>query len=155
PSRSFMFTRWPVLFGSSVDLTSVWGLSPAQFLDLVFWAASITVPGLLFWHGRRQPPSIRRVFSLVAVFAASMGIVHALRVLSADDSSMGLALSFAMVSVGLVAAVALLRRLQPDLAAVERTIRGDDLERLRLLEAAVTASGDGVMIAETSPHDDP
>src|SRR5258708_6478612 len=121
-----MFTPWPSLFGSSVDLIPMWGISPTQVLDLIFWAASIIVPGLLFWHGRRQPPSIRRVFSLVAVFAASMGIVHALRVLSVDDSSMGLALTFAMVSVGLVAAVALLRRLPPDLAAVERTIRGDD-----------------------------
>jgi len=60
-----------------------------------------------------------------------------------------------MGAIGLAAALALLRRLPSDLAAVERRIRGEDLERLRLLEAAVTASGDGVMIAEATPEDDP
>ena len=127
----------------------------AQSFEIVFWVTAIAVPGILYWHGRRQPPALRRVFSLVASFTASLGIVHALRVLPSANSSLGLSLSWATAAIGAIAAFALLRRLPSDLSAEDRAIHGDDLERLRLLEAAVTASGDGVMIAESTAEDDP
>ena len=69
-------------------------------------------------------------------------------------STIGLLLSGATVVIGMVAALALMRRLPTDFSLGERPIRSEDLERLRLLEAAVTASGDGVMIAETTPEAD-
>ena len=127
----------------------------AQSFEIVFWVAAIAVPGILYWHGRRQPPALRRVFSLVASFTASLGIVHALRVLPSANSTLGLSLSWATAAIGAIAAFALLRRLPSDLNSEVRPIHGDDLERLRLLEAAVTASGDGVMIAESTTEDDP
>ncbi|MBX9583602.1 MAG: response regulator, partial [Gemmataceae bacterium] len=60
----------------------------------------------------------------------------------------------AAVAAGWWAAVVLPRRLGPALDRVVRQARGGDLEQLRLLEAAVTASGDGVMVAEAGRHDD-
>ncbi|HEY2910514.1 MAG TPA: ATP-binding protein, partial [Gemmataceae bacterium] len=127
----------------------------SQASDLMFWFAATSVPCVLLWHSRRQSPPIRRVFSLVAVFAACMGIVLALRMLPTASWHSDTLLTFTASSVVLCSAGVLIRRLPADLAAIERKIRGDDLERLRLLEAAVTASGDGVMIAETQPGDDP
>ncbi|HEY3787957.1 MAG TPA: ATP-binding protein, partial [Urbifossiella sp.] len=131
------------------------GVSASQASDLLFWASAIAVPSVLLWHARRQPQPIRRVFSLVAVFAACSGIVYALRIMPATSSQTGAYLAYVTAAVGLGAAIALVRRLPADLAAVERKTTSDDLERLRLLEAAVTSSGDGVMIAETMSEDDP
>jgi signal transduction histidine kinase/ActR/RegA family two-component response regulator len=134
-----------------MSTTTLWALSAAQTSDLMNWLAAVAVPGLLFYHGRRQPPSIRRVFSLIAVFAVSTGIASALRVLPTAGSEIGTLLIGATAILGLVAAVALSRRVPYDL---ERSVRSDDLERLRLLEAAVTSSGDGVMIAEAACVED-
>ena len=141
---------------SPAPLSALWGAggSVSQLSELLFWAASIVVPCVLWWQARRQPPPLRRVFMLIAIFMACRGIVLALRVLPTDPNLESL-LAIATSIVWVVTAVELLRRLPSDLAAVERSIRGEDLERLRLLEAAVTASGDGVMIAEATTEDDP
>ncbi len=145
----------PLLSGLASRSFPLWGVAGEQSFEIVYWVAAIAVPGILYWHGRRQVPALRRVFSLVASFAASLGIVHALRVLPIANSALGLTLSWATVAIGAIAAFALLRRLPFELKAGDRPIHVDDLERLRLLEAAVTASGDGVMIAESTTEDDP
>jgi len=136
------------------QLAPLWGLSSTQASSLIMWVAVVVVPAILFRHGRRQPPTLRNVFVLIAVIAASLGFALAMSTLPVADSSLGVALTAATAAIALVAALTLLRRLPHDLA-LERTIRGDDLERLRLLEAAVTASGDGVMIAENALEHDP
>ncbi|MDB5308012.1 MAG: Blue-light-activated protein, partial [Gemmataceae bacterium] len=46
-------------------------------------------------------------------------------------------------------------RLPGALAAAGREARGEDHDQLRLLEAAVTSSGDGVMIADAAPPSEP
>ncbi len=132
----------------------LWALSSAQTSSTIMWVAAIAVPAILFHHGRRQPPAIRRVFVLVAVIAASLGFALAMSTLPVANTSLGVILSAATSLIAIFSAATLLRRLPPE-RMLERTICGDDLERLRLLEAAVTASGDGVMIAEATSNDFP
>ena len=125
--------------------------------DLSVWLAVVAVPLGLFWHARRQPPAVRRVLSLLATFAACAGLVQALRVLPAwdDGTGHGTALAVSAGAVGWGAVAALFRALPRALASVEAAARVEDNERLVILEAAVTASGDGVMIAEAAPADEP
>ena len=131
---------------SLFESAPLWALSAPQASAAVMWVAAVAVPAILFHHGRRQPPAIRRVFVLAAVIAACFGFAFAMNALPLAGSTLGSALSIANSVIAVVAAALLLRRLPTD---TDRTIRGDELERLHLLEAAVTASGDGVMIAET------
>ncbi|MBX9628824.1 MAG: PAS domain S-box protein, partial [Gemmataceae bacterium] len=78
----------------------------------------------------------------------------ALRSVPAGADWVGVGVGLAAVAAGWWAAVVLPRRLGPALDRVVRHARGEDLEQLRLLEAAVTASGDGVMVAEAGRADD-
>jgi signal transduction histidine kinase/ActR/RegA family two-component response regulator len=133
----------------NIPFAAVWGFSAAQTSSVIMWIAAVVVPAILFHHGRRQPVAIRKVYVLVAVIAASLGLAHAMSSLPLADSSLGVLLTAATAMIALCAAATLLRRLPHDIYE-ERTISGDDFERLRLLEAAVTASGDGVMIAEAT-----
>jgi len=137
----------------SAPFAALGGLTASQASSIILWVAAIVVPAMLFHHGRRQPPATRRVFVLVAVIAASLGFALALNALPVSESRLGVLLSTATSAIAIFAAALLLRRLPPGLAT-DRTIRGDELERLHLLEAAVTASGDGIMIAETTANPD-
>ncbi len=147
-----MFTV-PPLFAAAGSLWAA-RTPAAQVADLLFWVVAILAPLVLLQHALRQEQAIRRVLSLIALFSAVMGIVFALRVLAPPDTGDSVFV-FATAAIGLAASIVLIRRLPADLAAIERKLSGEDVERLRLLEAAVTASGDGVMIAEAMPEDDP
>jgi PAS domain S-box-containing protein len=85
----------------------------------------------------------------VAVFVGSCGLAYSLRAWSAATPGFwaGGLVVFAAAVVAWGAALGLLRFLPPALTAVERDTRVCEIERLRLLEAAVAASGDGVLIA--------
>ncbi len=113
--------------------------------ELLFWGAAVAVPLVLLVRSRRQIESIRRVVSLVAIFVAVTGLVHALRTLPAINSWLGAGLTVAVVWG---AAIVLMRGFPRALATVHDTAANEDSERLGVLEAAVMASGDGVMIAE-------
>jgi signal transduction histidine kinase/ActR/RegA family two-component response regulator len=125
--------------------------------ELLVLAAVLAVPLLLQWHARRQPPHVRRVLSLLAGFAAGGGLLLALRALPVWDAASwaGAAVTGLAAAMGVGGVVALLRRLPAALREIERAARVEDVERLGLLEAAVYASGDGVMIAEAVPASDP
>jgi signal transduction histidine kinase/ActR/RegA family two-component response regulator len=144
----------PAPFASLIGLTSFEDGPAAvhQAADLLFWLAVVAVPVVLFRHARRQPLPVRRVLSALGMFGACAGIVLALRALPAwaTNSVPGTAVAVAAAVVGCMAVVALARRLPAALASGEWGARGEDLERLRLLEAAVSASGDGVMIADAT-----
>ena len=122
--------------------------------DLLVWAATLAVPLFLLWHARGLPPAARRVFTVVAGVSAGTGLALALRAVPAGPGWAGVAVGLVAVAAGWWAAVVLPRRLGPALDRVVRQARGEDLEQLRLLEAAVTASGDGVMVAEAGGAED-
>ena len=121
--------------------------------DLLVWVAYVIVPIVLLVRGRRRTLPLRRVFDLLALFVTCCGVAHALQVISfgAGPGATGTALALATAAVVWGAALIVLRFLPRAAAVVEQEVRGEELDRLRLLEAAVTASGDGVMIAEATP----
>lgn len=140
----------------------LWGVDPVGVrttADVLIWLGVVAVPAALLWHAGKQSPPVRRLLTLVAVFAAAAGTAHVLRTLPTTGPSAwpAAAAVVAAAVAGWAAAVALLRQLPPALGDIRQSARDreDDLERLRLLEAAVTASRDGVMIAETAPDDQP
>src|SRR5262249_61237676 len=109
--------------------------------------ALVVAAGLLIW-GLRAPRPLGRVFTLLAVSAASAGLALVLR---ADPVAGPVA--WAGVVVGVVAAAGLALALRG--GAAELADRDADVDRLRLLAAAVTASGDGVMVVEAPAAGEP
>ncbi|MDB5309790.1 MAG: Blue-light-activated protein [Gemmataceae bacterium] len=126
------------------DLPGVF-VNPSDTPELLTWLAYLSVPLLLWSYGRGQPRSVRRVFGLLALCVGVCGVTHALSTASIA-APVRLAAPAAIWGVGLV----LLRLLPRAVSAVEQEARAGELERLRLLEAAVTASGDGLMVAEAA-----
>ena len=120
--------------------------------DLLVCLAYLVVPIFLLVSGTGRAHPRRRVFGLLAVFVACCGLVHGMRILS-DGTPSSATGAAAVVSaiIAWTAAVFLLRALPKATDAVGQQARGEELGQLRLLEAAVTASGDGVMIAESVP----
>jgi two-component system cell cycle sensor histidine kinase/response regulator CckA len=149
----------PVLaISNPVALMAVWpaalGEQPGA-LEWLAWLPFLVVAAFLWWYGGRQRGSPARLFGLLALLAVSGVAARALVGLSAQapGGAWGWA-AIVAVAVAWGAAVGLVRAMPRALARWEWAARGDELDRLRLLEAgeaAVAASGDGVMIAEACP----
>lgn len=125
------------------------GLAPPTWPDLLIWVAYLSVAGVLLWQRRSLPEPFRPVFGLLAAFSVSCGLTHTLWLVTPGlpTSSVWTLAKCAAAILTTGVALALLRLL-PKAAHSERDTRKGDLARLRLLAAAVNASGDGVMIAE-------
>ncbi len=122
---------------------------------LLLCLPSIAVPFLLLILGRGQPATVRRAYTVLAGFIALSGVTPFLwfaSTLSANSWAGGIA---ALEAAGLwVGTLIFLRVLPRVLTAIRDDGRTEDIARLRLLDAAVAASGDGVMIAEATGHDE-
>ena len=99
---------------------------------------------LLWRHGRRQRGWLGRVFTRLIVLTAA-GV--AVRVLATLPGSVWGWVAVVVVLAAWWAVAGLARALPRALARWQWAAGSGDVERFRLLEAAVAASGDGVMIA--------
>ena len=125
------------------------GFSLPAWPDLLIWLAYLAVAGVLFWQRRSMPALLRPVFALLAVVSVICGITHCLWLVRSGPRGSGLWEFAKCDASALTARVAFaLLRLLPKAANIERDARKGDVAKLRLLAAAVNASGDGVMIAE-------
>jgi PAS domain S-box-containing protein len=124
-----------------------WGLAPELATALAFLVA----PLLLWRWGRGESEAVRRVHGLLAVCGLACGAVLALGWATfAGSEGVAAPVRVAVPVVVWAAAAVFLRRLRPALAAAGREAAGKD-GQVGLLKAAVTASRDGVMIAEIDP----
>jgi two-component system cell cycle sensor histidine kinase/response regulator CckA len=125
-------------------------VAPLTWPDLLICSAYLSIAGVLLWQRRSLPAPLKPIFALLAAFAASCGVTHTLWFIPAGSGGGHGKWELAKWSAAaLTALVALaLVRLLPRAANTERDARKGDVARLRLLAAAVNASGDGVMIAE-------
>jgi len=112
--------------------------------DAVVLAASVVAILALAWHAVRQPGPHRSVYGAVALATAAAAAAQL-------DHFFAWA-AWPGAAVGVVAAVVLAVTFPRRVAAAEHA-RTEDAARLALLEAAVEASSDGVMIAEADPDD--
>ncbi len=128
------------------------GSVAAQIADLIVWLSAAVVPSVLLWSARRQPSAVGRLHILIAVFAAGTGLAPVLRTLPTTQSGSSSGALAAVIAgvIGLWAGVTLLRRLRLTVRVVERKAGGDNPKRSSLLETAVNASSDGVMIVEAT-----
>ncbi|MFO0800633.1 MAG: response regulator [Gemmataceae bacterium] len=112
--------------------------------DVVVLGASVVATLALAWHALRQPGPHRSVCAAVALATGATAVAQ-----------LGHFFPWAAwpaAVVGVASAVVLGVVFPRSVAAAERA-RAEDAGRLTLLEAAVGASSDGVMIAEADPHD--
>jgi PAS domain S-box-containing protein len=123
--------------------------SPVPELATVLAVLAVS---LFLWNsGRREPEHVRRVYGLLALGALGGAVTLALGWASfAGPAEWVPAARLAMPVVACVSAVAFLTRFRRALAASEPQPSGTDAQ-VELLKAAVTASRDGVMIAEIDP----
>ncbi|HEX4613364.1 MAG TPA: ATP-binding protein [Urbifossiella sp.] len=112
--------------------------------DAVLLATSALVTLLLAWQAVRRANPLRSISVIVALGAASVALSHAARFVPWA--------AWPAAVIGVVAGVALVIFFPRRLAAADRG-RAEDAARLALLEAAVGASWDGVMIAEADPDE--
>ena len=120
--------------------------------DLLLAGAFLALPVVFRRTRRRKPASSRSLSRRCGAWAALCGVVYladALALLTPLAGTAGVVKVAAAVG-SWVALLGVIRALPRGPSAVEEAARDADLERLRLLEAAVTASADGVMIAETA-----
>jgi two-component system cell cycle sensor histidine kinase/response regulator CckA len=117
--------------------------------DILLVLASLTLSAVLWLQRTWRGTPLRLVFVLLASFAGLCAVAHVLAIFAGLPAGGGVSapvkLSVAAIVWGVVLA---LFWFLPRASASERHERKEDLARLRLLAAAVTASGDGVMIAE-------
>jgi two-component system cell cycle sensor histidine kinase/response regulator CckA len=145
----------PVFFASpdtaGPGLAWVRTASVHGWLDLAVIVVFASIPVLLWLWGRRQDSALRPVLSLLTVFVACCELAAGLWLFARGrwDGWGQVAGPVAAVGIAGGATVALVRLLPRRLRA-EWDLRAPHVERLRLLEAAVGASRDGVMIAESS-----
>lgn len=111
--------------------------------DLIGGLVSVTAAIVLLARGFRTPAALRRVFAAMAVIVTCAGLILVFHLPIMEWTAIG---------ISAVAVLALLKWLPS--AASEISHHTADLEQLRVLEAAVTASGDGVMVADTVPNQD-
>src|SRR5688500_11089385 len=109
----------------AAGVPAIWAVDPGAVRTaaaLLVWLAAVGVPLAVLWSARRQPAPARRLFCLVALFAAATGVAHALRAAPAGGSGEWVGTVGVVVAalVGLGAAVAFLRWLPPAVAAVGR-----------------------------------
>jgi PAS domain S-box-containing protein len=117
----------------------------AVVANLMLWTAYIAVPVLLLLLARKQTAPRRRVFGLLAGLFTIGGLAHAI---SDVHGQVGAGVSILAAMVVSVAAVVVAVRLFPRaLDADEQDVRAGELERLRVLQAALAASPDGVVVA--------
>ena len=121
--------------------------------DLLLALGFLTIPAVLGRAGRRRPAPPRTVLVWAGLWAVLCGVSHLADALSCLTPLGGTAavVKVAAAAASWVALVGVLRSLPRGVSAAESAAREADLERLRVLEAAVTASGDGVMVSE-APH---
>ena len=122
--------------------------------DLLNCLAFLAVAVVLFWQRRALPAPLRPIFALLALFAATCGLTHLLWLIP-PNSTGGVIWGFAKSALAAFTAglAFVLFRLMPKATHTERDARKGDLARLKLLAAAVNASGDGIMIAEISAEE--
>jgi PAS domain S-box-containing protein len=126
---------------------SIWGAIP----ELVTALACLVVPLLIWNWGRREPTAVRQVYGLLALCGLACGVVLALGWVSfVGPGELAAPLRIAVPFVVCVCAAVFLRRLRPALATVGQKVTDTD-GQIELLKTAVTASRDGVMIAEIDP----
>jgi signal transduction histidine kinase/ActR/RegA family two-component response regulator len=128
------------------------GISTTEVLSWVAWV----IVALLVWlQGRREPRSIRRVHDLLVVALFACAAIHAViyEALTGTGNEAELIRLAVPIAIG-VAALFFLRQLRQAIAVVGRDTAGND-GQIGLLKAAVTASRDGVMIAEVAPAGEP
>lgn len=144
-----------LLFCVSDTILAVWPLSFATpaWPDLLIWTAYLAIAGMLLWQRKSLPGPLRTVFVLLAIFAATCGLTHTLWLIPpgspggiSEYAKIGAAILTAAVSCSIMYFL-------PRATNSERDARKGDLAQLRLLAAAVNASGDGVMIAEVGNDD--
>jgi two-component system cell cycle sensor histidine kinase/response regulator CckA len=114
-------------------------------VEALAWLPFLLVAGLLWRQGRRLRGAARRLLTLLAVLALSGVAVRVIGGLA--GAAWGWA-AVAAVAVAWWAAARLVRAVPRAFGRWEWAARGGDIDQLQLLEAAVAASGDGVMIAE-------
>jgi two-component system cell cycle sensor histidine kinase/response regulator CckA len=124
-------------------------------IDWLHVVLLLAVPVVLLLWGQYQPRTLRRLAWVLVGFLLGLETAGAVWLYSSQQWVGLPRLAGQLIAVGLAAAatLVLLRKL-PGLVFAERFNRPPDLERLRLLEAAVAASPDGVMIAEEHPLED-
>jgi two-component system cell cycle sensor histidine kinase/response regulator CckA len=122
----------------------------AHAADVLLVLASLTLAGVLWLQRTWKGTPLRLVFVLLATFAGSCAVAHGLAIMSGLPVGGGVSTPVKLAVAGFVCTVVMaLLWCLPRASANQRHERKEDLERLRLLAAAVSASGDGVMIAET------
>lgn len=143
---------------ASLPLSAQQGVVGSSILHsvthLLLCIASFAVPFLLLILGRGQPPTVRRAYTVLAGFIALSGATP-LWLASTHFANWWGGGVAVLVAAGLwVGALIFLRALPRGLTAIRDEGRTEDIARLRLLDAAVAASGDGVMVAKATGHDD-
>lgn len=139
-----------------MQIIALWPVAPviSAWPDLLNCLAFLAVAVVLYWQRRALPTPLRPVFGMLALFAASCGLTHMLWLVSSGSMPGGLWGFAKCVAAALTAGIAfVLFRLIPRATIIERDARKGDLARLKLLAAAVNASGDGVMIAEVNSEE--
>jgi two-component system cell cycle sensor histidine kinase/response regulator CckA len=138
------------LFGSaretvlSLPAPPYWHAVADLLLVLVVLALAV-----ILWFRRSRAGMTRATFASLAAFAACGAAVYVLAVL-ADGSAGSQILGFAKIALAALGwvAVVTLFRCRPPAAASDPDARKEELTQLRLLGSAVSACGDGVVIAE-------
>jgi PAS domain S-box-containing protein len=120
------------------------GTTLGSAADVVLLATTTFITLVFAWRAARQAAPLRPVYALVAAGAGAVSLALAARFVPW--------LGWPAAALGVVIGGALLVVLPRRMAAAART-RAEDAARLGLLEAAVGASWDGVMIAEAQPDD--
>ncbi len=127
----------------------------AYAADILLVLASLTLAAVLWLQRIWKGTPLRLVFILLATFAISCAVAHALAIVSGSPAGGGVSAPVKLIVSGFVWCVVLaLLWCLPRARATQRNERHEELERLGLLAAAVTASGDGVMIAEAGRGQD-
>jgi PAS domain S-box-containing protein len=117
---------------------------PDPVADAVVLAASVVATLALVWHALSKPGPHRSVYGAVALATAAAALVQADRFFPWT--------AWPAAVIGVLSAYLLSVTFPRRMATVERA-RAEDAGRLALLEAAVGASSDGVMIAEADLDD--
>ena len=118
--------------------------------DLLVFAAYFVVPFVLLRRARRIAPRDRALFGLLALFAASCGLTHMFDALGNVRPGVAAATNVAAVVVAWGSALVAVRLLPRAIERVEQTIHEADLAQYQLLETAVLASDDGILVADAS-----
>lgn len=118
--------------------------------DLLVYAAFLAVPVALLRHARRIAPRDRALFGLLALFAAAGAVTHLLEVLGTCRPATAPWTNAAAVGVAWATAVIGLRYLPRAIERAGQQVHDDASAQCELVEAAVLASDDGILVADAS-----